>query len=362
MTVNVTANRPPFALPDAASVAEGGAVDIPVLTNDYDPDGDGFGLVSVSGSALGTVGVNGVFVSYQAFPGASGTDTFTYTISDVDPYDGRVKSTVTGTIRVTVGSAAAPNTGFVDSLAGRITVTSPAGTVLENLTPGLLPASPAPPSGVSFPYGLLGFTVRGVTPGATIRVSVELPGPVTDYWKLQGGAWVRMTGVTFTGNSVVLTLTDGGTGDADGIANGVVVDPGAAGVSAPTTTRFMVSAQPNRNAAQPLDGRTLSGPAFVFVAPSSGIARVRFWLDDPGMTRRPIRVDDRPEFDLVGSTPGGLALPLLTRLLRPGPHVVSAEVRRGDGSVEVLHAGFDVRWAWPWLERGETTPDSSRED
>ena len=366
VTVNISANRPPFALPDTASVAAGGAVDIPVLANDYDPDGDGFGLVSVSGSALGTAGVNGTFVGYQALPGASGTDTFTYTISDVDPYDGRVKSTVAGTIRVTVGSVAAPNTGFVDSLAGRITVTSPAGTVLENLTPGLLPASPVPPSGVSFPYGLLGFTVRDLlAPGQTITVRIELPpsGPtVNQYWKLQNGAWIRMSSAVFTGHVVDLTLTDGGLGDADGTANGVIVDPGAPGFAPPTASRLMASTQPSRSAAQPLDGRTLSGAAFVFVAPSSGIARVRFWLDDPAMARRPLRVDDRPEFDLVGSTPGGLALPLLTRLLRRGPHVVSAEVTREDGSIEFLHAGFDVRWVWPWLQRGGTTPDSSRED
>ena len=365
VTVTVAPNRPPFALPDSASIAVGGALDIPVLANDYDPDGDGFTLVSVSGATLGTAYVNAGFVYYQATPGATGTDTFTYAISDFDPYDSRVKSTVSGTVRVIVGQPPAPNTGFIDTLAGRITVTSPAGTLLEGLVQGLIPASPAPPFGVSYDYGLLGFTVRGVSAGQTITVRIELPpaGPtVNQYWKLQNGAWIRMGSAVVAGNVVVLTLTDGGTGDADGTANGVIVDPGAPGFAPPTASRLMVSLQPNRSAAQPLDGRTLSGPAFVFVAPSSGIARVRFWLDDPGMTRRPLRVDDRPEFDLVGSTPGGLALPLFTRLLRNGPHVVSAEVRREDGSVEILHAGFDVRRAWPWLEPGETTPGSSRED
>jgi hypothetical protein len=259
-----------------------------------------------------------------------------------------------------------PNVGHLDTPGGRATLVSPPGTLLEDVRLGLIPVSPPPPAGVSFPYELIGFTVRGLqSPGQTITVRIELPpaGPtVNQYWKLQNNAWIRMSSAVITGNVIVLSIMDGGLGDADGLANGVIVDPGAPGFAPPTTSRLMVSAQPNRGSAQPLDGRTLSGPAFVFVAPSSGIARVRFWLDDPGMTRRPIRVDDRPEFDLVGSTPGGLALPLLTRLLRPGPHVVSAEVRRGDGSVEVLHAGFDVRRAWPWLERGETTPDSSRED
>ena len=342
VTVSLTPNRAPLALPDAASVADGGTVDIPVLANDYDPDGDGFSLVSVTGATLGTAGVNGAYVSYQAFNGASGTDTFSYSISDVDPYDFRVKSTVTGTVRVTVGQASTLNSAFVDTMSGRITVVSPPGTALEGVLPGLLPASPASPAGVSFPYGLLGFTVRGVASGSTIAVRIELPGPVTDYWKLQNGAWVRMSSATFSGNVVVLSLTDGGLGDADGAANGVIVDPGAPASTPPTTTKLMVSAQPNRSSAQPLDGRTLSGPAFVFVAPATGIARARFWLDEPGLDGRCYRTELRAPFDLVGSLPGGWALPLPTRLLRNGPHVLSAEVLRKDGVTEILHAGFVV--------------------
>jgi hypothetical protein len=344
VSVNVSANRPPFALPDAASVAEGGSVEISVLANDYDPDGDTFGLVTVSGATLGTAGTSPPFVSYQAFTGASGTDTFTYAISDLDPYDGRVKSTATGTIRVTVGAASAPNTGFVDTPFGRITVTSPAGTVLGNLAPGLLPASPAPPRGVSFPYGLIGFTVSGVVPGATIPVSIELPGPVNDYWKLANNAWVRMTSATFSGNVVVLNLTDGGMGDTDGLANGLIIDPGAAGVAPPTTTTLMVSDRPNRSGAVALDGRTLYGRVFVFAAPASGIARVRYWLDNPGTSRATHRTEPRTTFEIVRSAlPGSWVLPLPTRLLRNGPHVLTAEVQRRDGVTEVVHAGFVVK-------------------
>jgi len=94
----------------------------------------------------------------------------------------------------------------------------------------------APPSGVSFPYGQLSFTIDGITPGATIPVVLALPAPATSYWKFQAGAWTQFSGATFFENRVVLTLTDGGAGDADGVANGQIVDPGAPATGAPAAS------------------------------------------------------------------------------------------------------------------------------
>jgi hypothetical protein len=97
------------------------------------------------------------------------------------------------------------------------------------------PAEPPPPTGATFPYGLLGVTIVGVTPGGTATVDVELPAPVDGYYKLSadGAAWQSFdwdgtTGARFgPGNHVRLTLQDGGRGDADGAADGRIDDPGA---------------------------------------------------------------------------------------------------------------------------------------
>ena len=82
-TFNITvANPPPVAVNDTATVLEDGAVVIPVLGNDSDPDGDPLTVVSAS-SPNGTVTINADgTLTYQPDPDFNGTDTITYRISD----------------------------------------------------------------------------------------------------------------------------------------------------------------------------------------------------------------------------------------------------------------------------------------
>jgi hypothetical protein len=124
---------------------------------------------------------------------------------------------------------------------GTATLTASAGACFTP-TSSAVPASPTPPAGLSFPYGMIGFTISGLTPGGSTTVTVTLPGPVSQYWKLQNNAWHQLVGATFSGNQVTFTLVDGGPDDADGNAtNGTIVDPGApatpGGVS-PIVARF----------------------------------------------------------------------------------------------------------------------------
>jgi hypothetical protein len=97
------------------------------------------------------------------------------------------------------------------------------------LTASPLPAAPAPPAGLAFPYGLLSFRIVGLDSQAVhdITITITLPVPVTKYWKLQNGAWLQVANATFTGNQIIFTLHDGQAGDEDGQANGTIVDPGA---------------------------------------------------------------------------------------------------------------------------------------
>lgn len=79
----VTPNQPPEAVADSAEVPTGGSVTIDVTGNDTDPDGDSVELTSVGGPEHGSVTINpDGSVSYTPDPGFSGTDTFSYTISD----------------------------------------------------------------------------------------------------------------------------------------------------------------------------------------------------------------------------------------------------------------------------------------
>ena len=88
---------------------------------------------------------------------------------------------------------------------------------------------PAAPPDVTFPHGLFTFTISGLNPGDQATVTITFPSdPGSQYWKFQNGEYFQMPSelVVITGNQVILTLTDGGVGDADGEANGTIVDPG----------------------------------------------------------------------------------------------------------------------------------------
>ncbi|NIO76520.1 MAG: tandem-95 repeat protein, partial [Armatimonadetes bacterium] len=83
VTVNILANDPPVAAADSAVVMENSSVNIPILANDYDPDGVTITLLSITQPAHGqNVLEADDTVTYTPNTGYSGADTFTYTILD----------------------------------------------------------------------------------------------------------------------------------------------------------------------------------------------------------------------------------------------------------------------------------------
>jgi chitinase len=83
------------------------------------------------------------------------------------------------------------------------------------------------------PFGLVNFKIAVSQPGAQTKVVLYFsqPAPLRSKWyKYDGvsGTWYNFsTYAKFSSDrrSITLTLKDGGPGDADGIANGVIVDP-----------------------------------------------------------------------------------------------------------------------------------------
>jgi uncharacterized repeat protein (TIGR01451 family) len=92
------------------------------------------------------------------------------------------------------------------------------------------------PAGITFPFGFFSWNVVGLTPGQTITVTLTYPVPIAaggQYWKVIDGTWTDVTsllGDNEGDNVLTLTITDGGFGDADGEADGRIVDPGGPGV------------------------------------------------------------------------------------------------------------------------------------
>jgi len=97
-TVTVTVvNQPPVAADDSAMTYKNEPVDVVVLDNDNDPDGDALTVVNTSDPVHGSAVVNVDWtVTYTPTAGFSGKDSFIYTISDGD--GGMDTATVTVTV------------------------------------------------------------------------------------------------------------------------------------------------------------------------------------------------------------------------------------------------------------------------
>ncbi len=91
---------------------------------------------------------------------------------------------------------------------------------------------------LSFPYGAVQFMVTGLTAGDTVTVSLTFPAAVpidARYFKVAAnGDWNEVPFGSNDGDATItLTLTDGDAAtDADGVADGTIIDPGVLGVPA----------------------------------------------------------------------------------------------------------------------------------
>ena len=97
--VTITQDAGPIANDDTATTDEDTPVDINVLANDSDPDGDTLNVVSVTQGANGAVSINpDKTVHYAPAVNFFGSDSFTYTIDDGHG------GTATATVNVTVNA------------------------------------------------------------------------------------------------------------------------------------------------------------------------------------------------------------------------------------------------------------------
>jgi len=92
------------------------------------------------------------------------------------------------------------------------------------------------PHGYEFRDGLVDFEVHGISPGETVEVNIEYPEEIPSGSKVfrSDRDGFHEIPAEISGNRFTMTVTDGGDGDSDGQANGVIVDP--VGVAVPTAT------------------------------------------------------------------------------------------------------------------------------
>ncbi len=175
-------------------------------------------LVSgVSYSGTGTLDATSNWWGANDGPGPVGPGSGDKVSANVD-YSSWVQqtSTATGTGTASFG----PSAGTITGITG----------VSESSLPPVAQATKP----ISFPNGLFSFNITGLSNGQAVNVTITLPpgSAPTQYWKyhVNEGGWVQIP-MTIVGppNVIVITLVDGGLGDDDGLANGVIVDQGGPG-------------------------------------------------------------------------------------------------------------------------------------
>jgi len=126
-----------------------------------------------------------------------------------------------------------PTPGNTNS--GAIAVTGANGWTIQSASFVAPPAIAGPvPAGTTFPYGLTSLTLTGGVVGSQATVTITYASPLQAnavYYKYNPNTstWSVFPNAVISGNTVTLTLTDGGVGDDDSAANGVIVDPGGLG-------------------------------------------------------------------------------------------------------------------------------------
>jgi hypothetical protein len=92
-------------------------------------------------------------------------------------------------------------------------------------------ALPAPPLTVSFPHGLLDFTLAGCVGPVTVQMTFPPSLGVLSPWKhgrtlaAPTAHWYAIPGATVVGTTMTFTVEDGGQGDSDLVVNGRIDDP-----------------------------------------------------------------------------------------------------------------------------------------
>ncbi len=182
---------------------------------------------SLTGSTTQTVGHGDDCTAVTAVPDAGYQ--FTGWTGDYTGTDNPLTITnVTADMNITANFAVTVVGGPADGA----TLSSNGGTFAAT------PTSEQAPEGApaNFIYGLLDFTINGLTPGDTVIVEVTMPGNIpaqSVYYKYQNeqfSQYNNVTGLNDGDQTFIITLTDGGPGDEDGVANGTIVEPGGPGV------------------------------------------------------------------------------------------------------------------------------------
>lgn len=122
--------------------------------------------------------------------------------------------------------------------AASLRLTTDAGS-LALVTAAVSPGSE--PANTVLPLGVVGFRITGLANGGSANVVLTYPTTaINGAFKTNGTVYTAIPGAVVTNTSISYTVTDGGALDADGVANGTIVDPVAPATIGTSTTDWLL--------------------------------------------------------------------------------------------------------------------------
>jgi hypothetical protein len=234
---------------------------------------------------------------------------------------------------------AVPQTREISTATGTGTATfTTNGGAINSLT-----ASAAVPcgslAGYSFPQGFFSFKITNITPGSTVTVTIKFPSNIpanSQYWKCSNGQWVNVTSLVGDNdgdNILTLTITDGGPGDADGVANGVISDPGgpvvplagaiSGGNSSSSAIPELFQGNPAKLSVKYLNVQPqrvqVNQPAIIY-------ANIANSGDESGSYTATLKINGQVEETKTGIVEGHAAVPLKFEIIEGDPGVYQVDV------------------------------------
>jgi len=180
----------------------------------------------------------------------------------------------------------------------------------------------------------------------------------TQYWKCINSQWVDVTsllGDDDGDNVLTLTLTDGGLGDADGVANGTIADPGGPGVPAPAAPEPAPIPIPPKPRASATPSRLLN-PAqistrYLNISPQQTSAGQPVTIttnvvntgDEAGNYNVTLKINGQAEQTKMGSVGPQVAQPVKFTVTKAQPGTYTVDIGGQKGSFIIL--GADSRSA-----------------
>jgi hypothetical protein len=239
-----------------------------------------------------------------------------------------------------------PDTATVDTATGTgaATFSTSAGGIAKLTAETSTPCG-TPPSGLDFPHGFFSFAITDILPGSTVTITITLPSDIsvaTQYWKCINGQWVDATSILGDNDgddTLTLTITDGGPFDADGQANGTIIDPGgpAVIVVAPVSTPIRSpTPKPAQMAIQYLGITPQQTSASQPVTISTNVVNTG---DQPGSLNVILKINGKVEqTKLVNLGPHGTQ-PVKFTVNRAQPGTYTVDIGGQQGSFTISGAG-----------------------